>query len=375
MKKIRAYLGLLVFSIFTISCNEEEGELSIIRPTNLQVELEVPNAESGLVEVRASAFDANFYRIEFFDQNESVVVESDDGLASYTFSESGTYAISARAYASFEYFIEEIDSVTVTVPIDTGGGGIPTTGYSTPLSYPGYTLVWHDEFDSTALSSDWTYEIGTGQNGWGNNELQYYTADNATLQDGLLLITAKQESVGGRNYTSSRIITQGAQEFQYGRIDIRAALPYGQGIWPALWMLGQDFGTVGWPACGEIDIMEMVGGPSRPDGGDNKVFGTVHWESNGSRAEFGGSTVLSSGRFADEFHVFSIVWDADKITWYRDDIQFHEIDITPADLDEFRDAFFFIFNVAVGGNWPGSPNASTQFPQTMAVDYVRVFQK
>lgn len=260
--------------------------------------------------------------------------------------------------------------VKITIEDDDAGGGvaIPATGYSTPDNYAGMTLVWRDEFDGPAISSDWTFEIGTGNNGWGNNELQYYRQENASIVNGNLVIEARNEAFGGRNYTSSRMITQGAQSFKYGRIDIRAALPQGQGIWPALWMLGDNFSSVGWPACGEIDIMELLGHlPST-------VYGTVHWESNGQHADYGGNTTLNSGTFSDEFHVFSIVWDANSIRWLLDDVQFHVIDTTPSDLSEFQEKFFFIFNVAVGGNWPGNPDATTPFPQRMIVDYVRVFQ-
>lgn len=260
-------------------------------------------------------------------------------------------------------------------PDDTGGNtetvDIPTTGFTSPSSYPGMTLVWEDDFSSSGLNlSDWTFETGTGTNGWGNNELQYYRQENTFTQDGHLVIAAKEESFGGSDYTSSRIITQNKQIFTYGRVDIRAVLPEGQGLWPALWMLGSNFNTVGWPACGEIDIMEMVGGSGR----ENTVHGTVHWQHSGQHAQFGGQTTLSSGTFNDEFHVFSIEWDASSITWYLDGQQYHVIDTTPAELDEFRSSFFFIFNVAVGGNWPGAPNSSTSFPQYMIVDYIRVFR-
>jgi beta-glucanase (GH16 family) len=163
----------------------------------------------------------------------------------------------------------------------------------------------------------------------------------------------------------------GKKEFKYGRVDIRAALPKGQGIWPALWMLGSNFSDVGWPMCGEIDIMELVGG----DGKDNIVHGTTHWDNNGSYANYGGSYRLPTGIFNDEFHVFTIIWDESKIAWLVDDKQYHSIDISPAALSEFRQEFFFIFNVAVGGNWPGSPDGTTEFPQRMIVDYVRVFQQ
>jgi beta-glucanase (GH16 family) len=257
----------------------------------------------------------------------------------------------------------------------TGGGtgsiAIPTTGFTSPSSYDGMTLVWEDQFEGTTLDiANWTHETGTGSNGWGNNELQYYRSNNTTLQDGHLIITAKEESVSGSNYTSSRIISKDKKTFRYGRIDVRAALPRGKGLWPAIWMLGNNFETVGWPACGEIDIMEMVGGGS----GDRTVHGTVHWENSGQHAEYGGNTSLSSGTFNDEFHVFSIEWTASEIRWYLDDTEFHVISTTPAELDEFRRSFFFIMNVAVGGNWPGNPDATTTFPQHMIVDYVRVFQ-
>lgn len=260
----------------------------------------------------------------------------------------------------------------------SGGNGsgsvaiiIPTGGATSPNSYEGMSLVWEDEFEGNSLNlANWTHETGRGQNGWGNNELQFYRSQNTSVQNGYLVISAKKENFSGAEYTSSRIITKDKREFRYGRIDIRAVLPKGQGMWPALWMLGANFSEVGWPACGEIDIMEMVGGNGR----ENTVHGTVHWLAAGQRAEFGGSYRLSSGTLADQFHVYSIIWDAGKIRWLIDNKEFHVIDTTPAELDEFRRQFFFIFNVAVGGNWPGSPDASTTFPQHMIVDYVRVFQ-
>jgi hypothetical protein len=250
---------------------------------------------------------------------------------------------------------------------------IPTTGYSTPLTYPGKTLVWADEFDGTSLNSAWwTPEIGNGQSGWGNNELQFYRAENTSLQSGNLIIEARKENFSGSEYTSSRLITKGKKEFKYGRIDMRAALPKGQGIWPALWMLGSNISQVNWPACGEIDIMELVG--NLP----NRVYGTVHFGASlGEHQERSASKALTgAATFNDEYHVFSLVWEKDLIKWYIDDVQYHQV--TPADLGTapypFNQEFFFIFNLAVGGNWPGSPDASTVFPQRLIVDYVRVFQ-
>jgi beta-glucanase (GH16 family) len=253
-----------------------------------------------------------------------------------------------------------------------GEAEIPSdTGYYSAESYSGYSLTWSDEFSGNALNqTDWNYETGAG--GWGNNELQYHRPDNTSVSDGVLIIEAREENFGGASYTSSRITTQNKKFFRYGRIDIRARLPQGQGLWPALWMLGQNFSSVGWPASGEIDIMEMIGGSGRED----TVHAHTWWSNNGQTADYGGSLALAAGEtLANSFHVFSLEWSAQSIIWYIDDVQFHVIDITPAGLAAFQEEFFFIFNVAVGGNWPGSPNASTIFPQRMLVDYIRVFQQ
>lgn len=250
---------------------------------------------------------------------------------------------------------------------------IPTTGYSTPESYAGMELVWSDEFSGQSLNTnDWSYEIGTGNNGWGNNELQYYREENTTIQTGNLVIEARREAFGGSEYTSSRLVTLGKKDFRFGRIDIRAVLPEGRGLWPALWMLGSNINTVSWPACGEIDIMELVGHqPSR-------VLGTAHYGANFANHQFKGRSVALSGgdKFSDEFHVFSIVWTEDKIEWYVDDDIYFEINRNSVGGQPypFNKDFFFVFNVAVGGNLPGSPDGTTEFPQRMIVDYVRVFQ-
>lgn len=248
------------------------------------------------------------------------------------------------------------------------------TGYSTPLSYPGYTLTWSDEFSGTVLDlNSWNPEIGNGSNGWGNNELEYYTnsTKNVFVSNGNLVIEARKESISGFNYSSARITTQNKKPFTFGRIDIRAKLPVGKGIWPALWMLGTNISTVGWPACGEIDIMELIGTyPSR-------TYGTMHWKPvSGTNVSKGAQYDLSSGNFSQQFHVFSIIWSQDTIKWLVDDQLF--LTTTKSDVGGANYPFnadqFFIFNVAVGGNWPGSPDATTVFPQRMIVDYVRVFQ-
>lgn len=239
----------------------------------------------------------------------------------------------------------------------------------------GFTaLVWSDEFNGSSLNTlDWNYE--TGGNGWGNNELENYTSGttNAYLQNGNLVIEAKKEKLGSNSYTSARLTTNGKQSFTYGRVDIRARIPSGKGIWPALWMLGSNISTVSWPACGEIDIMENIGETT-----PSKTYGTAHWGvSSTSHLSGGGNFSLGSGLLSDSFHIYSIDWSADKIQWLIDGSKFYEItnqQITGGNFP-FNKSFFFIMNVAVGGNWPGNPDGTTVFPQKMYVDYIRMYQK
>ncbi len=243
-----------------------------------------------------------------------------------------------------------------------------------------YKLVWSDEFDSASLDmSKWNYNIGTGTGGWGNNELQYYTDrdTNISIKNGNLIIRALKENYGGENYTSARIETQGKYSITYGKIEARIKLPYGRGMWPAFWMLGDDITTVSWPACGEIDIMEMVGGNGTNGStnlSDATVYGTAHWSSSGSHAQHGGSYILSSGKFADNYHTFTVTWIPQLITWYVDGHQYASLSITSSDLNAFQKNFYILLNLAVGGNWPGSPDSTTKFPQTMRVDYIRVYK-
>ena len=248
---------------------------------------------------------------------------------------------------------------------------ISAGGHTSPQSYPGMTLVWREEFSGNALDGEnWSHETGTGRNGWGNEERQHYREKNTRVRDGYLVITAREEAHQGSRFTSSRIVTRGKHAFRFGRIDIRAKLPQGQGIWPALWMLGASMDRVGWPAAGEIDIMEMIGGQGR----ENTVHGTLHWQQDGGHLYEGGSFALPSGTFGDQFHVFSIAWDEQAIRWLVDDYTYLERDISSPALDAFRQEFYFLVNLAVGGTWPGEPDATTEFPQHLVVDYIRVFQ-
>ncbi|RAR44159.1 RICIN domain-containing protein [Paenibacillus sp. MDMC362] len=233
---------------------------------------------------------------------------------------------------------------------------------------PNWNLVWSDEFNGTSLNrANWTPEIGTGSGGWGNNELQYYTdrAQNVQITGGNLVITAQKESYGGMNYTSARIKTQDLKSFTYGKVEARIKLPSGQGLWPAFWMLGSNISSVGWPKSGEIDIMERVNH-------NPYVNGTVHWDAGG-HAEYGR---VSGNLDFSQFHVYSIEWDSKYIRWFVDGQQFNEfyIENGTGNTEEFQRPFFLLLNLAVGGNWPGSPNNSTPFPSQMLVDYVRVYQ-
>ncbi|MFC2090047.1 family 16 glycosylhydrolase [Bacteroidota bacterium] len=245
---------------------------------------------------------------------------------------------------------------------------------SVSLSGQCYELLWAEEFNYRGLPDPNTWNQETGGDGFGNNEAQYYTlndTDNVYVNDSILIITALNEEYGNRSYTSARITTRENITFQYGRIEARIKLPYGQGIWPAFWIMGANIGEVGWPACGETDIMEMVGG----EDSDNRVHGTVHWEHSGDHASYGGPYTLDSGIFADTFHIFSVEWSPEYIRWYVDNEQYHVIDIRGSELSEFHQDFFIILNLAVGGNWPGYPDETTVFPQTLEVDYIRIYKK
>jgi beta-glucanase (GH16 family) len=237
-----------------------------------------------------------------------------------------------------------------------------------------WRLVWSAEFQGPAGSAPdpaiWTYDLGA--TGWGNNEKENYTnsTDNAFLDgNGHLIIQAIATPNGG--YTSARLKTQGLYSLAYGKIEMRARVPFGQGIWPAFWMLGNDIGSVGWPGCGEIDIMENIG--KEP----STVHGTVHGPGYSGGNGIGAPFLLQDGqRFADSFHTFAVVWGPESVDFLVDNTLYKSV--TPAGLPPgaqwvFTHPFFLILNVAVGGNWPGDPNATTQFPQQMVVEYVRVY--
>lgn len=254
-----------------------------------------------------------------------------------------------------------------TTGCGSNGGDSPVTSTPDSTARAGWNLVWHDEFNGPSLDTGiWNYEVNG--DGGGNNELQYYTAEprNAFLENGTLVIQALKESFSGKQYTSARLNSDHKKDWLYGRVDVRAKLPYGRGLWPAIWMLPTDWVYGGWPASGEIDIMELLGHePTR-------IYGTMHWGTDAAHhLSSGSSFVLSSGSFAGAFHVFSLEWSADSIKWFVDDRRY----FAQPTIQPFDKRFHMVLNVAVGGNWPGSPDASTVFPQVMQVDYVRVYSK
>jgi beta-glucanase (GH16 family) len=242
-----------------------------------------------------------------------------------------------------------------------------------------WTLSWGDEFNGAGLdTTKWVYDIGGKK--WGNQELEYYSdrPENIAVHDGNLVINARQEKFTGPdhatwNYTSARIKTLGKFSQAYGRFEARMKLPSGQGMWPAFWMLGDNIERVGWEQCGEIDIMENLG--KEP----SIVYGTIHGPGylgdGGLESHY---TLPGAKRFADDFHVFALEWEPSVIRFYVDNALYVTrtlADIPPGKKWAFDHPFFLLLNLAVGGDWPGNPDASTVFPQTMLIDYVRVYQK
>ena len=240
-----------------------------------------------------------------------------------------------------------------------------------------WTLTWSDEFegekDQAPDPTKWTYDLGTGQNGWGNNEYQTYTQrpENVGLDgDGYLVITALNQPFGGANFSSARIKTQGLFTQKYGRFEARIKSPYGPGIWPAFWMLGENINEVNWPQCGEIDIMELRGqAPST-------MYGTLHGPGYSGGNAVSKNYSLTNARFDNDFYLYAVEWDENKIDFFVNNYLYGRI--TKEDVPGewvYDQPFYMILNVAVGGNFVGFPTSQTPFPQQMVIDFVRVYQK
>lgn len=247
---------------------------------------------------------------------------------------------------------------------DTNTGKITIPASTDTVVKPVYQLVWSDEFDEATIdSTKWGFDLGNLNV---NNEKEYYQTQNATIANGNLVITAKKESVGGQPYTSARMTTYGKFTQTYGRIEARIKLPTGQGMWPAFWMLGANIGTVSWPQCGELDIMETINDKALN-------YGTMHWNVNGHVSY--GSTITVANKA--DYHLYAIEWDTNEIRWYVDDVLYQtgnikdNINTTGA----FHLPFFIILNLAVGGDFPGATVDESLLPESMYVDYVRVYKQ
>ena len=238
------------------------------------------------------------------------------------------------------------------------------------------TLTMQDEFDTDGAPNPaiWGYDIGTGMDGWGNQELQYYTdrPENVTINNGVMIITARKEDFQGSAYTSARLLTRGKFEQTYGRFEARIRVPYGQGMWPAFWMLGvPDSPNEIWPSLGEIDIMEMRG--QEP----TKLIGSLHGPGYSAGNAISKEYILPNDRLDTGYHIYGIEWGPEYVNYYIDDVLYNQI--TPEDLPEgaewvFDNDFYILINLAVGGTFVGPPNSETVFPQSMLVDYVRVYE-
>jgi beta-glucanase (GH16 family) len=258
-------------------------------------------------------------------------------------------------------------------------GNVPadSTMAAVEMPAPGWHLAWSDTFNrpdgSAPDPAKWGYE--TGGNGWGNNEMEYYTTptNNVCVTDGKLIIEARQENFGEKKYTSARLQTKGKESWTYGWFEARIKIPRGQGIWPAFWMLGTNIDSVGWPSCGEIDIMENIG--KEP----GTVHGTIHGPGYSGANGIGGPVKLpGNAAVADDFHVFAVDCEPKSITWFMDGRPYFKV--TPDSLPKntrwaFDQPKFILLNLAVGGGWPGNPDATSTYPQRMIVEYVRVYQK
>ncbi len=317
-------------------------------PSNLVINAVVSTDGSGNVTFSSTATNAITYAYEFGDGNIQTV-PSGNILHRYIVPGTNTFTVKVTATSSSNLSINASKSVTVSV--------VPALP----------TLVWSDEFNVDGLPdpNKWGYDIGTGSGGWGNNELQYYTsrADNAVVLNGVLRIIAKKENYMGSAYTSARLLTQGKYSFKYGRIEVRAKFPTAVGTWPALWMLGNNISTVGWPACGEIDIAEHLGRDL------NKIYGTLHYPGRSGGNANGNTLIIPDA--TTTFHNYIVDWSPTEIKIYVDAQLYHTV--TNTSSIPFNHNFFILLNMAIGGNFGGSVDPAFN-SATLEIDYVRVYQ-
>ena len=339
---------VLLFAVLSIvSCKKNtDASITNISPSNLQVYATASTDGSGLVKFSASADNAVSYKYNFGDGDSTTVVTENTNYI-YTLSGTNTYNVTVTAISSGGLTTQK--TVQVGVYVKSGSGN----------------LVWSDEFntDGAPDASKWGYDLGAG--GWGNNELEYYTSSSSNVKvlNGNLVITAIKQSFNGSDYTSARLLTKNNFSFAYGRIDVRAKLPSSVGTWPAIWMLGNNISTSGWPACGEMDIMEQKGNQI------NTIYGTIHYPGHSGGGGVGTTTVIPDATTA--FHVYSLDWSPSSIKMLVDNQLFFSFN-NDASLP-FNQNFFVLLNLAMGGNFGGAvdPNFTSD---AMLVDYVRVYK-
>jgi beta-glucanase (GH16 family) len=331
----------VLFAVISCSKKSSGGPPANPAPSNLTVQATVNADSSGNVAFTASATNAVTYDYDF---GNGVYQTVPTGAVTYKYPAGGNY--------------------TVNVVAKSAGGQTISTPVQVKVALK-TTLLWSDEFDTpgTPDPTKWTYDTGTGSGGWGNNELEYYTSrtDNAIVSNGTLKIIAKKESYNGSAYTSARLLTKGLFSFKYGKIEVRAKLPAGAGTWPGIWMLGSNFATAGWPACGEIDIMEQNGSQK------NTIFGTMHYPTQKNPNGDGGTTTLTTA--SSDFHRYAAIWSAASIQILIDDVVYYTL---PNNNNiPFNQNFFIILNLAMGGNFGGTVDPAFTTDQ-MEIDYIRV---
>ena len=340
-----------IFIVF-LSCSKGNsgngGGNTQIAPSNLVITATASTDGSGNVTFTAAATNAVTYVYEFGDGNIQTV-PSGNILYRYTLAGTNTFSVRVTATSSSNLSISGLKSVTVNV--------VP--------ALPG--LVWSDEFDVNGAPNPakWGYDIGTGSGGWGNNELQYYTSrpENVVVQGGLLKINTIKENYLGSAYTSARLLSKGKYSFKYGRIEVRAKFPTGVGTWPAAWMLGDNISTVGWPNCGEVDIVEHLGRDL------NKIYGTLHYPGRSGGNADGNTVVIPDATTA--FHTYAVEWSASSIKIYVDAQLYHTV--PNSTVLPFNQNFFILLNMAIGGNFGGAVDPAFT-NATYEIDYVRVYQ-
>jgi beta-glucanase (GH16 family) len=343
MKLMLTYILMPLLALFS-SCSKDggsDGPGAGTAPANLTLTAVVNADNSGNVAFTAAATNATTYDYDF---GNGVFQTVPTGIVTYRYPVSGTYTVKVIAKNASTQTINKTTSVTVTVA---------------------QTILWSDEFDTPGAPdpAKWGYDLGAG--GWGNAELQYYTnrPENAIVEGGVLKIKSIRENFSGSTFTSARLKTQGKFDFKYGKVEARAKLPAGVGTWAAIWMLGSDIATVGWPACGEIDIMEHLGREL------NKIYGTLHYPGHSGGNADGNTKMIANA--TTEFHIYSTEWTAASIKIYVDGQLIHSV--ANSNAIPFNHNFFIIMNLAMGGNFGGPVDASVN-GGTMEVDYIRVSQ-